>query len=121
MSFQCRGAAEICTPLRSEMQAAFERAGITLRRSGADINLTAEATQTDETNSRPFGTNLTVKTYSIQLEGESPRLDADVPMPNTPPVSADPRFGTERFTENARKVSAEVVERVRAFWSKRRQ
>lgn len=122
VSFQCRGPGEICNPLRSEMQAAFDRAGITLRRAGADINVTAEVEQTDQSNQQAFGTSLNVRTYSVQLEAESPRLDNDaVPMPNTPPVSADPRVGAERFAEYARKITPDVVERVRAFWAKRRQ
>lgn len=92
-----------------------------MRRSGADVNLTAEVTLANESQQRPFGTNLNVKTYAIELEGESPRLDADVPMPSVAPVSADPQFGAERFNEAARKVAPDLVERVRAFWTKRRQ
>jgi serine/threonine protein kinase len=122
VSFQCRGSAEICTPLRNEIQASFERAGMSLRRAGADINITAEAEQTGQDTQQSFGTTLTVKTFAVQLEAESPRFDNDaISMPNTPPVSADSRLGGERFSEYARKIAPEVVERVRAFWSKRRQ
>jgi hypothetical protein len=122
VSFQCRGPGEICNPLRSEMQSAFDRAGIALRRAGADVTITAEVEQTGQTAQQSFGTTLNVRTYSVQLDAESPRFDNDtVAMPSTPPVSADPRVGSERFTEYARKVAPEVVERVRAFWAKRRQ
>jgi serine/threonine protein kinase len=121
VSFQCRGASEICAPLRAEMESSFERAGLSMRRSGADINITAEATHTDQTSQRAFGTTLNVNTYSVQLDAESPRLDNEViSMPSPPPVSADPRVGTERFNEYARKIAPDVVERVQAFWAKRR-
>jgi serine/threonine-protein kinase len=121
VSFQCRGPIEICNPLRNEMQAAFDRAGMTLRRAGADINITAEVEQTDQSTQQTFGTTVTIRTYAVQLDAEAPRFDNDtVAMPNAPSVSADARFGSERFNEYARKLSPEIVERVRAFWSKRR-
>ena len=95
---------------------------MTLRRGGADITITAEVEQTDQSSQQSFGATLNIKTYSVQLEAESPRLDNDViAMPNTPPVSADPRVGSERFNEYARRIAPDVVERVRAFWSARRQ
>lgn len=95
---------------------------MTLRRSGADVNITAEATQTDQRTQESFGTTLTINTYSVQLEADAPRFDNDViSLPHPPPVSADPRVGTERFVEYARKIAPEVVERINDFWTKRRQ
>jgi hypothetical protein len=86
------------------------------------VAITAEVEQTGQTTQPSFGTTLNVRTYSVQLEAESPRFDNDtVSMPSTPPVSADPRVGSERFNEYARKIAPDVVDRVRAFWTKRRQ
>jgi hypothetical protein len=120
VSFQCRGAAEICTPLRNAMADALDRDQLSLVRSGGDIALTAEVTTVDASAERTFGTTMAVRTYSIEMVGESARLNEDVPMPVSRTVSADPRFGAERFTEAARLVAGESVERVRAFWQKRR-
>jgi hypothetical protein len=104
------------------VQAAFERAGISMRRAGADVNVSAEVTQTDESPQRSFGADLIVRTYAVQLEADSPRFDNDeIGMPNTAPVRADPRVGSERFNEYARTLAPEIVERVRGFWQKRRQ
>ena len=104
------------------MQSSFERAGISLRRAGADINVTAEVAQTGESTQQSFGTTLNVRTYSVDLEAESPRWESEeIGMPNTPPISADPRVGTERFAEYARKIAPDVVERVRTFIAKRQQ
>jgi hypothetical protein len=102
------------------MQSAFERAGISLRRAGADVNVTAEVDQTGESTQQSFGTTLNVRSYSVELEAESPRWENEIiGMPNTPPVSADPRVGTERLAEYARKLAPEVAERVRAYLAKR--
>jgi CCR4-NOT transcriptional regulation complex NOT5 subunit len=122
VSFQCRGAAEICNPLRNEMQAAFERADISMRRAGADITITAEATQTGQSSQESFGNTLTIKTFAVTLDAQSPRFDnEEIAMPNTPPISADPRVGAERFSEYARLLAPDVVQRVRSFWERRRQ
>jgi hypothetical protein len=122
VSFQCRGVPEICAPLTNEMRTAFERAGITFRRAGADVNITAEAMLTDQRTQQSFGTMMTVNTYSVQLEAESPRFDNDeIGLSHPPTVSADPRVGAERLVEYARTIAPDVVERVRAFWLKRRQ
>jgi hypothetical protein len=104
------------------MQIAFDRAGMSLRRAGADVNITAEVTQTDESPQRSFGADFYVRTYAVQLDAEAPRFDSEeIGMPNTPPVRADSRVGADRFNEYARMVAPEVVERVRAFWQKQRQ
>jgi hypothetical protein len=121
VSFQCRGAAEICSPLRAAVLDAFERDGIVVTRSGGDIVLTAEVTLLDDRIDRPFGTAVAVRTYSIEMDGASPRLDEEIPMAVSRTVSADPSLGAERFAEAGRLVAAATLERVRAFWTKRRQ
>jgi serine/threonine-protein kinase len=121
VSFQCRGSAEICTPLRSAIAEVLDREGLSLTRGAGDVSLTAEVTPVDARAEQTFGTTVAVRTYSIEVEGESPRLNEDIPMSVSRTVSADPRFGAERFAEAARLVAADAVERVRAYWSKRRQ
>jgi serine/threonine-protein kinase len=120
VSFQCRGPAEICTPLRNEMAEALGRESLPAVRAGGDVLLTAEVTFVDEQPNRAFGTNVTVRTYSIEMSGEAPRLEEDIAIPSRT-VSADQRLGGERFVEAARLVAAEAVQRVRAFWQRQRQ
>jgi serine/threonine-protein kinase len=120
VSFQCRGPAEICTPLRNEMADAFGRESLPLIRAGGDILLIAEVTFVDERADRSFDTNVVVRTYSIEMSGEAPRLEEDIAMPSRT-VSADQRLGGERFVEAARLVAAEAAQRVRAFWQRQRQ
>ena len=70
---------------------------------------------------RHFDPTVAVRTYSIEVAGESPRLNEDIPMSVSRNVSADPRYGAERFNEAARLVASDAIERVRAYWSQRRQ
>jgi serine/threonine-protein kinase len=121
ISFQCRGAAEICTPLRNAIGETLTREGLALSRAGGDVALTAEVTMLDARAEQTFGATVAVRTYSIEVAGESPRLNEDIPMSVSRNVSADPRYGAERFNEAARLVAADAIERVRAYWSQRRQ
>jgi serine/threonine-protein kinase len=121
VSFQCRGAVEICAPLRNEIAEVLGRESLSLVRSGGDVALTAEVTIVDERIDRNFGQTMAVRTYSIDMQGESARLNEDVPMPVSRTVTADSRVGAERFAEAARLVAAESVQRLRAFWTRRRQ
>ena len=120
VSFQCRGPVEICTPLRNEVADALGRESLPLVRAGGDVLLTAEVTIVDERVDSSFGTNVAVRTYSIEMAGEAPRLEEDIAIPSRT-VSADQRLGGERFVEAARLVAAEAVQRVRAFWQRQRQ
>jgi serine/threonine-protein kinase len=120
VSFQCRGPVEICTPLRNEMAEALGRESLPIVRAGGDVLLTAEVEIVDERIDRSFGTNVAVRTYSIEMMGEAPRLEEDIAMPSRT-VSADQRLGGERFVEAARLLAAEAVQRLRAFWLRKRQ
>jgi hypothetical protein len=102
------------------MADAFGRESLPLIRAGGDILLIAEVTFVDERADRSFDTNVVVRTYSIEMSGEAPRLEEDIAMPSRT-VSADQRLGGERFVEAARLVAAEAAQRVRAFWQRQRQ
>jgi hypothetical protein len=102
------------------MAEALGRESLPAVRAGGDVLLTAEVTFVDEQPNRAFGTNVTVRTYSIEMSGEAPRLEEDIAIPSRT-VSADQRLGGERFVEAARLVAAEAVQRVRAFWQRQRQ
>ena len=121
MSFQCTGAPEVCNPLRSAVEDAAERAGLAVARGSAapEIALTADVTIVDQRQQTQFGTNLIVRTYSVDFSGESSRFDQSVPMPAPRTFSADAHFGKDRYTESARLAAADAVERVQQFWKKR--
>ena len=84
-----------------------------------EILLTAEVAVVNEQQQRQFGTNFSVKTYSIDISAESTRFNQDVPMPASKTFTADASAGRERLAENARVVAADAIERVQQFWKKR--
>ena len=70
--------------------------------------------------SRDFGTTFAVRSYSIEISAEARRTSEAVSMPASTTLSFDPTYGSERLTEKARLVSAEIAEKVRAFAAKKR-
>jgi serine/threonine-protein kinase len=121
VSFACTGPNEICAPLRAAIQEATSRQGLSLVRSGADIALAARVELLEERVERQFGTTMVVRSYSMDIEGDAARFDESVPMPTAQTVSADTRFGAERFAEAARQAASAAVERVQQYWAKKRQ
>jgi hypothetical protein len=97
----------------------MEREGVSMARGTADITVTAQVSVVDERADRQFGTTFVVRTYSIELDADSPRFNESVPMPPSRTFSTDARLGAERLNENARLSAAALAERVRAFWKKR--
>ncbi len=122
IAFECTGPNEVCSPLRQAIQEIAEREGLVMTRSSnktVEIVLTAEAAIADERQQRSFGTNFSVRTYSIDISAESTRFNQDVPMPASKTFTADAGVGRERIAENARVVAADAIERVQQFWKKR--
>ncbi len=101
------------------MQEALSREGISMPRGTAEITVTAQLSILDERADRQFGTTFVVRTYSIELDGDAPRLNEAVPMPASRTFSTDARLGAERLNENARVSATAVAERIRAFWKSR--
>ena len=121
IAFQCTGANEICSALRSAIQETTSRQGLSLVRSGADIELSARVELLEERVDRQFGQTMAVRSYSIDIEGDAAKLNETVPMPPAQNVTADARFGGERFAEAGRVAAAGAVERVLQYWAKKRQ
>jgi len=86
----------------------------------AAIIVTANAGVVQERITHDFGTPMATRTYSVDLSGETREGDA-VPMPPARNFSFDAQFGAARLEENARVIADDVVEKVRAYWKKRRQ
>jgi hypothetical protein len=115
VAFQCGGANEVCTALRSAVDNALQKAGFTsLRNPGrADVLVDATVTPVDERVSRDFGTTFAVRSYTIDVSAETTRGGEAVPMPSPETLSYDPKFGSERVTEKARVVAAGIVEKLK--------
>jgi serine/threonine protein kinase len=115
--FHCLGVAEICAPLRTAMDEALEKAGLpSVRRvNGADVDVAARVDVVQQKVDRQFGTTFAVRTYSIELDGETTKTGEAVSMPGVENLSFDQQFGSERANERARVVAAGVVDRVKAF------
>lgn len=111
----CEGFPDVCSALRAEMTRAFQRDGLTVTRDAgaADIQVAAVVDLVDETTSAPFGTPITTRTYSVELDGTA--SGASLVMPDPRRFSFDPRIGAERLAENARLIAADAAQTVRTF------
>jgi hypothetical protein len=122
VAFQCSGAPEICSPLRSAVDDALEKAGMSSVRNAAraDVSVTAAANVVGGQQSRQFGTNFAVMNYSIDVSGEATRSGETVPMPPARSVSFDQTVGAQRATETARLVASDIVDKIKAYAAKKR-
>jgi hypothetical protein len=120
--FQCQGAPEICSPLRTALDAELEKAKLPNVRSAdrADITVMATASVLSETSNRQFGTNFTVRNYGIDVAGEAPKLGETVLMPPQGTVSFDQSVGAERANEKARVMASDIVQKLQAFAAKKK-
>jgi hypothetical protein len=120
--FQCAGAPEVCSVLRTSVEAALDKSGFGSVRNAAraDIAVSAAAGGVQERVSQEFKTTFAVRTYSIELNGETTRTSETVPMPTPTNVSFDPQFGSERVVEKARLVASELIDKLKAFTQKKR-
>jgi serine/threonine protein kinase len=119
---ECRGAGEVCGAVRAAFDQALQREQLGIARVSdrADIVLVANVTVIDERRDQQFGQVMAVRTYSIEMLGDAPRLDRVIPMPPPRTFSFDQRFGAERANENARAVAIDAVGRIREFLKKER-
>jgi serine/threonine-protein kinase len=120
--FRCSGPSEICSALRTAVDEALDSAGLSAVRQPprADIEVAATVEGVQETVSRQFQTTFAVRTYSIDVIGETTRTGEAVPMPPPSNLSFDPQFGAARVQERARLVAADIVDRVKAFAARKR-
>ena len=84
-----------------------------------DVLIDAVVEVLEDRVERQFETTFAVRTYSIEVGGESGRSGESLAMPAPRTFSADSRFGRERIAENARLVAADVMEGIQAYWKKR--
>jgi hypothetical protein len=120
--FECTGATEVCSALRSAVDDSLEKNGLGNVRNPAraDVSVAAQVTPMQERVSRDFGTTFAVRSYSIEISAEARRTSEAVSMPASTTLSFDPTYGSERLTEKARLVAAEIAEKIRAFAAKKR-
>lgn len=104
VAFECSGAAEICEPLRTAIQGALAREGLSMTRGRPDIAITAQASILDDRGDRQFETTMLIRTYSL---------------PAVFTFNGDAGDGADCFEEHARTAAAGTSERLRAYWQKR--
>ena len=119
--FECTGAPDVCGALTTAFAQALEREGLprAARPDGAEIVVNARATVLDTREDQQYGTNFSVQTFSLELQGESTRDGMAVNMPAAKTFSFDRRFGRERAAEQGRLLAGEALDRIQKFWAKR--
>ena len=117
--FRCAGDQSVCGSLRSTVLAALEKNNMPFARdpSRANVLLTASVEVLQDRVSRDFGTTLATRTYSVEVNGES-NDGQPISMPAPKTFSFDAQFGKARLDENAHVIASDVVDKVRAYWSK---
>jgi hypothetical protein len=106
--------------MRSAFGDAIEHDHMVLASSAgrADVVLMVAVEIVEERATQSFGNTLVTRTYSAEVEGDA--KGAAVPMPQGRTFSFDARVGRERANENARLLASDTVDKVRAYWQKRR-
>ena len=120
--FQCAGAAEVCSALRTAVDDELQKARLPSVRNAAraDIGISARAAGVDGRAAPQFQTTFAVRTYSIELTAEAIRTSEAVPMPGPTTLSYDPTYGSERVAEKARLLAGEIADKLQAFTARRR-
>jgi serine/threonine-protein kinase len=119
---ECSGALEICGSLRAALEESLRRSGYPLVVSGAraDIAIVAEAAVLDERVEQQFGATTATRTYRVDVRAAVPRTDEVAPIAVSRTFSFDSRFGRERGEEQARLITAAILEQLREHWNRRR-
>jgi serine/threonine protein kinase len=115
ISTTCRGFQEVCVVLGAEMVRALQADGfpVVAAEFAADLEIRTTVTLVSEAPSVQFGTPVTLRTYSIELTGNS-RSQAVV-MPSPRIFQFDPVFSRATLQENVRIIAVGAVDAVRAF------
>jgi hypothetical protein len=119
--FECTGAPDVCGAFTTAFEQALERDGLprAARPDAAEILVNARATVLETHEDQQYGTNFSVQTFSLELQGESARDGMAVNMPAAKTFSFDRRFGRERAAEQGRLLAGEALDRIQTFWAKR--
>ncbi len=118
--FQCTGAAQVCSALRSAMTDALSRHSLrpVANQGAADVVVSASATVVDESSEQLFGSTFVTRTYAIDFTGSAKGGDL-VPMPSTSSFTFDAQVGQQRLNDQSRTLSMAAADNVRAFWRTR--
>ncbi len=121
VDLDCQGVSDACASLRAALEASFDRAGMSLAYpERAEILVTIVAEEVEARQESQFGTLFVVRTYSIEIAGESPRFGERVSMPPPEMVTFDSRFGADKLAEHSRKVAGAVTKKILAYWSRKK-
>ena len=113
--FECAGAQEVCSALRTAVDDELRKARFANLRNAAKADVAINARVTAVQGRVSADQQFAVRTYSIDLTGEAVQTSEAVAMPAPSTLSYDPTFGGERVAEKARLVAADVAEKLQAF------
>jgi serine/threonine-protein kinase len=101
---RCEGLSDACASLQSELQRAFDKAGLPLAAAtDAEILLSLYTEEIESRTEDQFGTTFVVRTYSMEASADAPRFGDMVGMPPptpSPKESAD--IGRSARIENTK-------------------
>ena len=114
----CQGAPDVCDAMRSELLRALQADAfsVSATQATADIVVAVNVVPLSESPSTQFGTPSIVRTYSVELSGNS--HGKPLVMPAKRVFGFDAVFGRPVLQENARQIASGTVEAVRAFTAK---
>ncbi len=121
--FQCAGAQEVCSALRTAVDDELQKARLASVRNAAraDIGISARVAAVEGRVAPQFETTFAVRTYSIELSAEAIRTSEAVSMPAPTTLSYDPSFGSERVADKARLLAGEIADKLQTFVSQQRR
>jgi serine/threonine protein kinase len=120
LSSSCQGLSDACGSVQAALEQAFVKNGIPMtREEGADIVLLVYTEEIEARTEEQFGTTFVVRTYSIEVTGQSPRFNERVSMPAPETFNFDTRFGREKLNERTRVLADAVIEKILTYWSEK--
>ena len=84
----------------------------------SDVHLRLDVEEIEARQEEQFGTTFVVRTYSVEGEGESPHFD-DLLTLEPHMFTFDARLGREKMREQTRLFAADLVEKLKAYWTAR--
>ena len=97
---------------------ACRRAGLPLARPvRSDVHVSIDLEEVEARQEEQFGTTFVVRTYAFEARGNSRHFDEELTLAPKM-VTFDARLGREKLRERSRVIAADVVARVREYWTR---
>ena len=120
VSVGCEGVRDGCAALRFAIVEASRKRGLRVARPPrADVHLVLAIEEVEARQEEQFGTTFVVRTYAVEVQGDSPHFDEELIMAPQM-VTFDARLGRDKLKEASRRIAAEVVDAVSDYWARQR-